>query len=190
LVIKKTIGLRVTAEEEILGLDITEHGLPSAYAGFTFAPEAIDYTVSELSQYGVKAADIPKEAAVTVTDTSKKSAKITKVTIITNPQKYSLLATALDGIGITGLTVTNVHGYGMQKGNATYYRGVKVETKLLPKVQIDIVICKVPTDVLVSTVQSALYTGRIGDGKIFISDVEDAVKIRTGETGYDALQDE
>jgi Amt family ammonium transporter len=190
LIIKKTLGLRVSAEAEILGLDITEHGLPSAYAGFTFAPEAIDYTVSELSQFSVVKTGIPKDAAVTVSDTSKKNAKITKVTIITNPPKYSRLATALDGIGITGLTVTNVHGFGMQKGNATYYRGVKVETKLLPKIQIDIVICKVPTDVLINTVQNALYTGNIGDGKIFISNVDNVVKVRTGEEGYDALQDE
>ncbi|MDR1766238.1 MAG: ammonium transporter [Lachnospiraceae bacterium] len=191
-VIKKTNGLRVTAEEEIIGLDIPEHGLPSAYGGFMFAPEAVDYTVSELAEYGGAAAGgaIPKDAAVTVDNKAHKDAKITKVTIITNPQKYSHLATALDGIGITGITVTNVHGYGMQKGNATYYRGVKVETKLLPKVQIDIVICKVPTETLVKTVQDALYTGKIGDGKIFISDVENVIKVRTGETGYDALQDE
>jgi len=189
-IIKKTIGLRVSAEEEILGLDVTEHGLPSAYAGFSFAPEAIDYTVSELSEYGSETVGIPKDAAVPVVDVSSKSAKLTKVTIITNPQKYAHLATALDGIGITGLTVTNVHGYGMQKGNETYYRGVKVETKLRPKIQVDIVISKVPTDLLVKTVQGALYTGKIGDGKIFIYDVENVVKVRTGQSGYDALQDD
>ncbi|MDR1821602.1 MAG: ammonium transporter [Oscillospiraceae bacterium] len=189
-IIKKTVGLRVTAEEEIIGLDITEHALPSAYGGFIFAPDALDYTSSELARYEAPNVDVPVEAAVTVESTAKKGAKITKVTVLTNPQKYAQLATALDGIGITGITVTNVHGYGMQKGNTTIYRGVKVETKLLPKIQVDIVICKVPTDLLVKTVQDALYTGKIGDGKIFISDVEDVVKVRTGESGYDALQDE
>jgi Amt family ammonium transporter len=115
---------------------------------------------------------------------------MTKVTIITNQDKFSRLQGALDEIGITGLTVTNVLGYGMQKGHTEYYRGAPVKTRLLPKVQIDIVVCKVPTQTLVDTVKKALYTGNIGDGKIFIYDVENVIKIRTGEEGYDALQDE
>ena len=125
-----------------------------------------------------------------VVDNAHPDAKMTKVTIITNQNKFSVLQSALDAIGITGITVTNVMGYGMQKGHTQMYRGVPVETKLLPKVQVDIVICKVPTDVLVAAVKKALYTGNVGDGKIFIYDVENVIKVRTGEEGYAALQDE
>jgi Amt family ammonium transporter len=194
-IIKKTIGLRVTAEDEILGLDITEHGLPSAYAGFAFIPESIDTgsydgAVSpELVASAVHA--VPPSVAVPVKDLSSGDrTKITKVSIITNQNKYASLQTALDSIGITGLTVTNVLGFGMQRGHTEYYRGVKVETKLLPKIQVDIVISKVPVDVLVKAAKEALYTGSVGDGKIFVYDVENVVKVRTGEEGYDALQDE
>ena len=115
---------------------------------------------------------------------------MTKVTIITNQDKFTDMQAALDKIGITGLTVTNVLGYGMQKGQTEYYRGVPVKTRLLPKVQVDIVVCKIPTETVVDTVKKALYTGNMGDGKIFIYDVENVIKIRTGEEGYDALQDE
>jgi Amt family ammonium transporter len=195
LLIKKTIGLRVTAEDEILGLDITEHGLPSAYAGFAFIPESIDtgshdgVASPEIIAAAVHA--VPPSVAVPVKDLSSGDrTKITKVSIITNQSKYASLQTALDSIGITGLTVTNVLGFGMQRGHTEYYRGVKVETKLLPKIQIDIVISKVPVDVLVKAAKEALYTGSVGDGKIFIYDVENVVKVRTGEEGYDALQDD
>lgn len=117
-------------------------------------------------------------------------AKITKVTIITNQDKFTGLQSSLDKIGITGLTVTNVLGYGMQKGQTEYYRGVPVKTRLLPKVQVDIVVCKIPTETLVDTVKKSLYTGNMGDGKIFIYDVENVIKISTGEEVYDALQDQ
>ncbi|HQA59320.1 MAG TPA: P-II family nitrogen regulator, partial [Acetivibrio sp.] len=117
-------------------------------------------------------------------------AKMTKVTVITNQDKYTQLQSALDKIGITGLTVTNVLGYGMQKGHAEYFRGLPVKTRLLPKVQVDIVVCKIPVETVVDTVKKSLYTGNMGDGKIFIYDVENVIKIRTGEEGYDALQDE
>ncbi len=133
---------------------------------------------------------VSPEKAIPVINRARKNAKMTKVTIITNQDKFSRLQGALDEIGITGLTVTNVLGYGMQKGHTEYYRGAPVKTRLLPKVQIDIVVCKVPTQTLVDTVKKALYTGNIGDGKIFIYDVENVIKIRTGEEGYDALQDE
>ena len=115
---------------------------------------------------------------------------MTKVTIITNQTKFSELQDELEKLGITGLTITNVFGHGMQRGHQTYFRGAPVETRLLPKIKIDVVICKIPTQTLVDTIQRVLYTGNIGDGKVFIYDVEDVIKIRTNEHGYDALQDE
>ncbi|HPT68443.1 MAG TPA: P-II family nitrogen regulator, partial [Bacillota bacterium] len=133
---------------------------------------------------------VPVDKAIPVTGTSKPGAKMTKVVIITKQSKFEALKAALDQIGITGMTVTHVLGCGMQKGSGEYYRGVPVETTLLPKVKIEIVICKVPLDLLLETVKKALYTGKIGDGKIFIYNVENVIKVRTGEEGYDALQDE
>ena len=133
---------------------------------------------------------VSPEAAVPVVNRARPGAKMTKVTIITNQDKYTELQTSLDKIGITGMTVTNVLGYGMQKGHTEYYRGAPVKTRLLPKVQVDIVVCKIPTETVVDTVKKALYTGNMGDGKIFIYDVENVIKIRTGEEGYDAPQDE
>ncbi|HPD02811.1 MAG TPA: P-II family nitrogen regulator, partial [Clostridia bacterium] len=120
----------------------------------------------------------------------RKGAKMTKITVITNQDKFTELQTALDKIGITGLTVTNVLGYGIQKGYTEFYRGVPVKTRLLPKVQVDIVVCKIPTETVVEAIKKALYTGNMGDGKIFIYDVENVIRIRTGDVGYDALQDE
>lgn len=195
LVIKKTIGIRVTREEEIAGLDIGEHG-NVAYPDF--APVATD---SELPS-NIETIKLDKTASSAATDTVSEDiaipvvhkehagAKLTKVTIIANQTKFAELQDALDTLGITGLTVTNVFGHGMQKGHQTYFRGAPVDTRLLPKVKIDVVICKIPTKTLVDTIQKILYTGKIGDGKIFIYDVEDVIKIRTNEHGYDALQDE
>ncbi|MDR0917319.1 MAG: ammonium transporter [Oscillospiraceae bacterium] len=186
LIIKKTVGLRVKPEEEIAGLDGPEHGLSSAYGGFVFAPE-------ELLPEGITVPlinAVPIDSAIPVTNTARPGAKLTKVTIITNQSKFAVLQSALDTLGITGMTVTNVLGYGMQKGHTEVYRGVPVETKLLPKIQLDIVISAIPTDTFVETVKKALYTGNVGDGKIFIYDVEDVVKVRTGESGFDALQDD
>jgi Amt family ammonium transporter len=185
--VKATNGLRVSAEEEIQGLDLPEHGLPSSYADFMIAVPTLD--IGE-AYFSAPSAAVPPEVAVSVTNAAHPGAKITKVTIVTNQNKFAALQSALDNIGITGITVTNVLGYGMQKGHAEVYRGVPVETKLLPKVQVDIVICKVPTDLLIKTVKEALYTGNVGDGKVFIFDVENVVKVRTGEEGYAALQDE
>lgn len=142
------------------------------------------------------AAIVPRETAIRVENSvpvehhETRGAKITKVTILTNQNKFSQLQEALDTLGITGLTVTNVFGYGAQKGHPLYFRGNPIASRLLPKVKIDIVICKVPVETLVKTVQETLYTGHYGDGKLFIYDVEDVIKIRTGERGYDALQDE
>jgi Amt family ammonium transporter len=189
-IIKSVNGLRVTAEEEVMGLDLPEHGLPSSYGGFMMIPEAIGYETGGADASASPVVKVPESAAVKVTNLSTPGAKMTKVTIVTNQNRLAGLQAALESIGITGMTVTNVLGYGMQRGQTEVYRGVKVETKLLPKVQLDIVICKVPTDTLVSTVKAALYTGNVGDGKIFIYDVENVIKVRTGEEGYDALQDD
>ncbi len=187
VIIKKTNGLRVSAEEEISGLDLPEHGLASAYSDFMITIPTADMGHAEVA---IPADAVPHEIAVPVVDNAHPGAKMTKVTIVTNQNKFTTLQNALDKIGITGITVTNVMGYGMQKGHTQMYRGVPVETKLLPKVQVDIVICKVPTELLVKTVKEALYTGNVGDGKIFIYDVENVIKVRTGEEGYAALQDE
>lgn len=194
--IKKTMGLRVTLEEEIEGLDIGEHG-NSAYPDF-FVISPIMNTDSEHEELPMISnivdlpglGTVPPEKAIPVVNHAHPQAKITKITIITSQDKFTELQTALDEIGITGLTIANVLGYGMQKGHLEYYRGIPVKTRLLPKVQIDIVVCKIPTKTVVDTVKKALYTGNVGDGKIFIYDVENVIKIRTGEEGYDALQDE
>jgi Amt family ammonium transporter len=195
--IKKTVGIRVTLEEEIQGLDIGEHG-NEAYPDFAIVAPILatgngDAAVAAVIPAGPTkpaAVKVSPEAAIPVVNTARPGAKMTKVTIITNQDKFTKLQTDLDKIGITGLTVTNVLGYGMQKGHMEYYRGAPVKTRLLPKVQIDIVVCKIPTDTVVDTVKKSLYTGNMGDGKIFIYDVENVIKIRTGEEGYDALQDE
>lgn len=186
LVIKKINGLRAEPEHEMEGLDISEHGLPSAYADFMITVPTLD-----MGNMGAPSvAVVSPEAAVKVENNAHPDAKITRVSIITGQNKFARLQNALDKIGITGLTVTNVYGYGMQKGHQQVYRGVPVESKLLPKIKVDIVICKVPTDLLIKTVKEALYTGNVGDGKMFIYDVENVVKVRTGEEGYGALQDE
>jgi len=193
--IKKTIGIRVTLEEEIQGLDIGEHG-NSAYPDFAIVAPILATDggngdkVTTIEVPKASASTVSPEVAIPVVNRARPGAKMTKVTIITNQDKFTQLQTALDKIGITGLTVTNVLGYGMQKGHTEYYRGAPVKTRLLPKVQVDIVVCKIPTETVVDTVKKALYTGNMGDGKIFIYDVENVIKIRTGEEGYDALQDE
>lgn len=190
LVLKKTIGIRVSPEEEIQGLDIGEHG-NVAYPDFALAAETVEGGFSPAPISAAPASQaVPVERAVPVEYLETPGAKITKVTILTNPNKFSALQEALDGLGITGITVTNVFGYGVQHGHTVFFRGNPVESRLLPKVKIDIVVCKVPVETLLATVQKTLYTGNIGDGKVFLFDVEDVLKIRTGERGYDALQDE
>ena len=183
LVIRKTIGLRVSREEELDGLDIHEHGIASSYADFMPASEAPFLAANSIP------VPTPQEA-IPVVNNSRPGSKMTKVVIVTRQSKFEALKAALDGIGITGVTVTQVLGWGMQRGQQEYYRGVPVETTLLPKVKVEIVICKIPLDLLLSTIKQALYTGNIGDGKIFVYDVENVIKVRTGEEGYDALQDE
>ena len=188
-VIKKTIGLRVSAEEEIKGLDKTEHGLPSAYADFVPAVESLDYGYDGAVAVS---GDTPEAEAVPVKRVPSfddGSPKFTKVEIICKEPRFESLKNAMMDIGITGMTVTHVLGCGAQKGQPEYYRGVPVEANLLPKIQIDIVVSKVPVRRVIETAKKVLYTGHIGDGKIFVYDVENVVKVRTGEEGYDALQD-
>ena len=184
-VIKKTNGLRVSREDEILGLDISEHGLVSSYADFV---ATVDTLGDNLPAKILEDAVAPS-IAVPVVNVSSPGAKITNVVIITNPDKFETLKSALDKIGITGMTVTQVLGCGMQRGGNEYYRGVLMQSRLLQKVKTEIVICKVPVEVLINAVKEALYTGSVGDGKIFVYDVENAIKVSTGEEGYDALQD-
>lgn len=187
-IIKKTMGLRVSPEEEITGLDVTEHGLLTAYAGLAMLPD----TVYEDAP-AVVAGDIPAAEAIPVKKMPAfeegTGPKFTKVEIICKESRLESLKNAMIGIGITGMTVSHVLGCGIQKGKPEYYRGIPVEASLLPKVQLDIVVSKVPVRTVIETAKKVLYTGHIGDGKIFVYDVENVVKVRTGEEGYDALQD-
>lgn len=187
LIIKKTIGLRVTKEEEVLGLDSKEHGLPSAYADFM--------PITAVNIYDTPNLPAPSEISVPVehvkaSNTPASDVKMTKIEIITKQERFETLKQALYEIGITGMTVSSTLGCGMQRGSTEYYRGVPIEAKLLPKVKVEIVVCKVPVEEVIRVAKDALYTGKIGDGKIFVYDVENVIKIRTGESGYDALQDE
>ena len=187
-VLKKTIGLRVSQAEELSGLDITEHGLVSSYADFMPLPTAAASSLGDAISSLPAAA--PIDIAVPVVNNSQPGAKMTKVVIITKQVRFEGLKNALDQIGITGMTVTQVLGYGMQKGAQEYYRGIQVEAALLPKIKVEVVICKVPLALFIDTVKKALYTGNVGDGKVFLYDVENVIKVRTGEEGFDALQDE
>lgn len=192
----KTPFLRATPEEEMRGLDISEHGLLSAYPDFVAQVESIDYTGAiEVS------GDVPVAEAVSVTHLSKEDValpttakenetKFTKIEIICKERMLDSLKDGMLNLGITGMTVTHVMGCGQQKGKPEYYRGVQVEATLLPKIQVEMVVAKVPVRDVIETAKKILYTGHIGDGKIFVYDVLNVVKVRTGEEGYDALQDE
>ena len=189
MIIKKTIGLRVSEEEEIKGLDSTEHGLPSAYADFVPAVESIDYGYSEAVPVS---GETPVAEAIPIKKVpvfEEGTPKFTKIEIICKESRFEALKSAMMEIGITGMTVSHVLGCGIQKGKPEYYRGVQIEANLLPKVQVDIIVSKVPVRTVIDTAKRVLYTGHIGDGKIFVYDVENVVKVRTGEEGYDALQD-
>lgn len=187
-IIRKTIGLRVAPEEEITGLDVSEHGLLTAYAGFAMLPD----TVYEDAPV-VVAGDVPAAEAIPVKKMPAfeegTGPKFTKIEIICKESRLETLKDAMISIGITGMTVSHVLGCGLQKGKPEYYRGIPVEASLLPKVQVDMVVSKVPVRTVIETAKKVLYTGHIGDGKIFVYDVENIVKVRTGEEGYDALQD-
>lgn len=195
-IIKKIFGLRVTEEEEIMGLDITEHGLPSAYAGFSLmdisnntmavAGENTDLGTSEYA----KASDIQKAAAVpVVTDPRAADTGMYKVVIIAKLSRFDRLKKSLNDLGVTGMTMTQVMGCGIQKGAGEMYRGVELDATLLPKVKIEVVVSRIPVSEVVETAKKALYTGHIGDGKIFVYNVGNVIRVRTGEVGYDALQD-
>ena len=191
-VLKKTIGLRVSRHEEIVGLDSTEHGLLSSYADF-IPMMHVEGTVEE-NEHEVMTINAGVENAVPVEHKPADKApagdvKMTKVEIITKLERFEALKNALSNIGITGMTVTNTMGCGMQKGSTEFYRGVPMESRLLPKVKVEVVVCKVPVEKVIQAAKNALYTGKIGDGKIFVYDVENVLKVRTGEEGYDALQD-
>ena len=188
LLIKKIVGLRASKEEELVGLDRTEHGLPSAYAGFSMLPETIDADDAPVFVAG----DVPEAEAVPVRKVpsfAEGEPKFTKIEIVCKEARLEALKSAMLSIGITGMTVSHVLGCGVQKGTPEYYRGVQVEATLLPKVQVDVVVSKVPVRTVIETAKKVLYTGHIGDSKIFVYDVENVVKVRTGEEGFAALQD-
>lgn len=198
-VLKKTVGIRVPAEEEIAGLDIGEHG-NRAYPDFAPAVDSVDYsavdTLAVAAPATAEATATVEEAVPVAHETVKKvvehadgAPKFTKIEIICKESRFEALKNAMSGLGITGMTVTHVLGCGQQKGKPEYYRGAEVEATLLPKIQLDIVVSKVPVRTVIETAKKVLYTGHIGDGKIFVYDVENVVKVRTGEEGYDALQD-
>ena len=191
LAIKKIFGLRVSREEEIVGLDPTEHGLPSAYGGMIFAPETVpsDDELPVAVSGDVPVAEAVEVKAMPTFEAPAGGRKLTKVEIICKESRLEALKTAMMSIGITGMTVSHVMGCGAQKGRPEFYRGVAIEATLLPKIQVDIVVSKVPVSAVIETAKKVLYTGHIGDGKIFVYNVENVVKVRTGEEGYDALQD-
>ena len=192
LLLKTTVGLRALPEEELKGLDSTEHGLPSAYADFAPAVESLHYGHPEavLVPGSVPLAEaVPVQRVPSFVERPEGTPKLTKVEIICRESKFESLKAAMMDIGITGMTVSHVLGCGVQKGKPEYYRGVLIEATLIPKIQVDMVISKVPVRTCIETAKKVLYTGHIGDGKIFVYDVENAIKVRTGEEGYDALQD-
>ena len=196
LVIKKTIGLRVTEEEEIVGLDAKEHGLTSAYSGFAIMDVSNTMTmdINENTDLGTPeyadASQIKKDAAVKVVSAIPKDATgMYKVVIIAKLSRYDHLKKAMNDLGVTGMTCTQVMGCGIQKGSGERYRGAEVDATLLPKIKVEVVVSKIPVDSVVEAAKKALYTGHIGDGKIFVYDVAKVVKIRTGEEDTDALQD-
>ena len=196
IIIKKTIGLRVTEEEEIVGLDSMEHGLASAYSGFSIMDVSNTMTmdINENTDLGTpeyaEASQAKKDAAVKVVSAvPKDTTGMYKVVIIAKLSRYDHLKKAMNDLGVTGMTCTQVMGCGIQKGSGERYRGVEVDATLLPKIKVEVVVSKIPVDSVVEAAKKALYTGHIGDGKIFVYDVAKVVKIRTGEEDMDALQD-
>ncbi|MGN0595666.1 MAG: ammonium transporter [Hominimerdicola sp.] len=201
-VIKHTIGLRASEQEEIIGLDATEHGLVSSYADFApaMSQAVLSYTKDDAkSVVKVDSSTEPKvpvekaikvESYTTDTPNADGSHKMTKIVAVFKQTKLQDFISAMESIDVTGITVTNVLGCGMQKGKPEYYRGAEVETNLLPKVKAEIVVCKVPTQAVIDAAKSALYTGHIGDGKLFVYGIDNVIKVRTGEEGYQALQDD
>ena len=196
LVVRATAGLRVSREEEIVGLDACEHGLTSAYAGFSTIDIAGTMTmeVNENTDLGAPdydtAAPVEREAAVKVVRTMETNdTGMHKVVIVARLARYENIKKALNELGVTGMTVTQVMGCGIQKGGGEMYRGVEVDATLLPKVKVEVVVSRIPVDAVIEAAKKALYTGHIGDGKIFVYSVDRVVKIRTGEENVAALQD-
>ena len=197
IIIKKIFGLRVSEEEEIIGLDAKEHGLPSAYAGFSIMDISNTMTmdVNENTDLGVsdydKASEFQKDAAVKVVEApiTASASGIYKVVIIAKLSRFEALKTALNDLGVTGMTMTQVMGCGIQKGAGEMYRGAEIDATLLPKVKIEVVVSKIPVDSVIATAKKVLFTGHIGDGKIFVYNVDRVVKVRTGEENTAALQD-
>ncbi len=196
IIIKATAGLRVSEEEEIVGLDSCEHGLPSAYAGFSIMDISNTMTmeVNENTDLGetdfAAASDAQKNAAVKVTDVSTHAPTgMYKVVVVAKLAKYEHLKKAMNDLGVTGMTVTQVMGCGIQKGAGEMYRGVEVDATLLPKVKVEVVVSKIPVGKVIEAAKAALYTGHIGDGKIFVYNVDKVIKVRTGEEDFAALQD-
>ena len=189
-VLKHTIGLRASEEEETKGLDVTEHNLASSYADF------MPMVFMGKAKEGAADTGVPVEKAVPVehypsAKPVSASVKLSKVVVIFNQSRFTALKDALTELGVTGMTITQVMGCGTQNGHVNYYRGIKVEeAALLPKMKLEVVVSKVPVEDVLETARKALYTGNIGDGKIFVYEVENVVKVRTGEQGYDALQGE
>ena len=196
VIIKLIFGLRVKEEEEITGLDATEHGLASAYSGFAImdVSNTLEMSVNENTDLGTsdyaEATKAQREAAVPVLNTVEKlDTGIHKVVIIAKLARYDALRKAMNDLGVTGMTVTQVMGCGVQKGAGEYYRGVETDATLLPKVKVEVVVSKIPVESVIEAAKKTLYTGHIGDGKIFVYSVDKVVKIRTGEEDYRALQD-
>lgn len=195
-IIKAIAGLRVSEEEEIVGLDSCEHGLASAYSGFSIMDISNTMTmeVNENTHLGADsyedASKAQKDAAVKVVSAPVASASgIYKVVIISKLSRYEKVKKAMNNLGVTGMTVTQVMGCGVQKGAGEMYRGVEVDATLLPKVKLEVVISEIPVADVIEAAKKALYTGHIGDGKIFVYNVDKVVKIRTGEEDFAALQD-
>ncbi len=195
LVIRATGGLRVTEEEEFGGLDSKEHGLPSAYAGFSIMDISNTMTmeVNENTNLGqdsyAEASQTQKDAAVKVFKAPDVDTGIYKVSIIAKLSRYDQLKKAMNDIGVTGMTVTQVMGCGVQKGAGEKYRGVEMDATLLPKVKVEVIVGNIPVDTVIETAKKVLYTGHIGDGKIFVYNVSKVVKVRTGEEDLAALLD-
>ncbi|MCR4922602.1 MAG: ammonium transporter [Lachnospiraceae bacterium] len=199
-VIKKTIGLRVAEEEELEGLDVKEHGLTSAYAGFSIMDisgavmsenenTSIGIGEYEMASEAQRRASVPVENHAEAVKGSSLYTGINKVVIITKLSRYDKIKRALNELGVTGITVTQVTGCGIQKGAGQMYRGVEMDMTLLPKIKLEVVVSKIPVDSVIEVAKKTLYTGKIGDGKIFVYPVSKVVKIRTGEENFDALQD-
>ena len=196
VIIKAVIGLRASEEEEIVGLDVMEHGLASAYSGFSImdVSNTMAMDINENTNLGTEdydaASDIQKEAAVKVAQVPMVSATgMYKVAIIAKLSRYDQLRKAMNDLGVTGMTVTQVMGCGIQRGAGEMYRGVEMDATLLPKVKVEVVVSKIPVEDVVEAAKKALYTGHIGDGKIFVYNVDRVVKVRTGEEDFAALQD-